>query len=290
MTTTPTTAAQTTGAPTTGTVTSTSKRGWGNTVVGVLILAVMLFPLYWMFNVSLQPSSGAVQTPWIPLHLSFGGYAKALREQGGNLVTSLVVSLGCVVLSLLIATPAAYALARFRVRGAGVVLFGILISQMIPGIIVANALYNAYSDLGLLNSIPGLILADSSLGIPFAIIIMRAFLLSIPVEIMEAARVDGAGQIRTFVAIVLPMSRNALVTAGLFTFLFSGGDFVFALTLTPTEKVRPVTLGIYQYIGPYASDWSWVMATAVLASIPAVVLLVVAQRFVAAGVASGALK
>jgi multiple sugar transport system permease protein len=265
-------------------------RGWGSTVIGVLILAVMLFPLYWMLNVSLQSSGGAVRTPWIPLDISFAGYAKAIAEQGRNLITSLVVSLGCVLLSLLIATPAAYALARFRVRGTGVVLFGILLSQMVPGIIVANALYNAYSDLGLLNSIPGLILADASLGIPFAIIIMRAFLIAIPTEVVEAARVDGAGQIRTFVAIVLPMSRNALVTAGLFTFLFSWGDFLFALTLTTTDRVRPVTLGIYQYIGTYVNDWSSVMATAVLASIPAVVLLVVAQRFVAAGVASGALK
>ena len=92
--------------------------------------------------------------------------------------TSLVVAVGSVVFSLLVATPAAYALAQFRVRGAGVVLFGILISQMIPGIVVANALYSAYSDLGLLNSIPGLILADSTHGIPFAILIMRAYLLS----------------------------------------------------------------------------------------------------------------
>ena len=141
--------------------------------------------------------------------------------------------------SLLIATPAAYALAQFRVRGAGVVLFGILISQMIPGIVIANALYTAYSDLGLLNSIPGLILADSTHGIPFAILIMRAFMIGIPAEVIEAARVDGAGQIRTFVAIVLPMSRNALVTAALFTFLFTWSDFLFALTLTTTEARAP---------------------------------------------------
>lgn len=272
------------------TIARTRGRGWGSTVVGVLILAVMLFPLYWMLNVSLQPSGSAVRTPWIPIELSFDGYATALREQGRNLATSLVVSLGCVVVSLLIATPAAYALARFRVRGAGVVLFGILLSQMIPGIVVANALYNVYSDIGLLNSIPGLILADASHGIPFAIIIMRAFLMAIPDEVVEAARVDGAGQVRTFVSIVLPMSRNALVTAGLFTFLFAWSDFLFALTLTTTEQVRPVTLGIYQYIGTYINDWSSVMATAVLASVPAVVLLLVAQRFVAAGVTSGALK
>ncbi|WP_433294206.1 carbohydrate ABC transporter permease [Pseudonocardia sp. CA-142604] len=266
------------------------RRSWGNTLVGVLILAVMLFPVYWMVNVSLQPSGSAVSTPWFPLHVSLDGYATAVREQGGHLATSLVVALGSVVFSLLIATPAAYALAHFRVRGAGVVLFAILISQMIPGIVVANALYSAYNDLGLLNSIPGLILADSTQGIPFAILIMRAFLGSIPAEVIEAARVDGAGQIRAFVSIVLPMSRNALITAALFTFLFTWSDFLFALTLTTTEDVRPVTLGLYQYIGSFVNDWSAVMATAVLASLPAVVLLVVAQRFVAAGVNSGAVK
>jgi multiple sugar transport system permease protein len=266
------------------------RRSWGNTLVGVLILAVMLFPVYWMVNVSLQPSGSAVGTPWFPVHLSFDGYATAVREQGGHLATSLVVALGSVLFSLLIATPAAYALAHFRVRGAGVVLFAILISQMIPGIVVANALYSAYNDLGLLNSVLGLILADSTHGIPFAILIMRAFLGSIPAEVIEAARVDGAGQIRAFVSIVLPMSRNALITAALFTFLFTWSDFLFALTLTTTEDVRPVTLGLYQYIGTYVNDWSAVMATAVLASLPAVVLLVVAQRFVAAGVNSGAVK
>jgi multiple sugar transport system permease protein len=267
-----------------------TRRGWGNTTMGVLILAVMLFPLYWMLNVSLQPSGSAVATPWFPVELSFDGYATAVREQGGHLLTSLVVSAGSVVVSLLIAAPAAYALAHFRVRGAGIVLFGILISQMIPGIVVANALYSAYNDLGLLNSVPGLILADSSHGIPFAILIMRAYLGNLPSEVIEAARVDGAGQIRTFVSIVLPMSRNALITAALFTFLFTWSDFLFALTLTTTEDVRPVTLGLYQYIGAYVNDWSSVMATAVLASIPAVVLLLVAQRFVAAGVSSGAVK
>ena len=266
------------------------RKQWGYTVVGVLILAVMLFPLYWMLNVSLQSTGSAVATPWFPVRPTFDGYATAIRDQGGNLFTSIVISLGSVVFSLLVAAPAAYALAHFRVRGAGVVLFGILISQMIPGIVVANALYRAYSDLGLLNSIPGLILADSSHGIPFAILIMRAYLASLPGEVLEAARVDGAGQIRAFVSIVLPMSRNALITAALFTFLFTWSDFLFALTLTTTPDVRPVTLGIYQYLGAYTNDWNAVMATAVLASIPAVVLLVVAQRFVAAGVSSGAVK
>ncbi len=265
-------------------------RSVGNTVIGVLLLAVLLFPLYWMVNVSLQNSGSAESTPWIPLHLSLHGYATAIAQQGGHLLTSLIVALGSVVLSLLIAAPAAYALAQFRWRWVNVVLFGILISQMVPGIVVANALYSAYNDVGLLNSYPGLILADSTAGIPFGILIMRAFMGNLPSSVIEAARVDGAGQLRAFLYIVLPMSRNALITAALFTFLFSWGDFLFALTLTTTDTIRPVTLGLYQYIGTYVNDWSSVMATAVLASIPALVLLVVAQRYVAAGVTGGAVK
>jgi multiple sugar transport system permease protein len=264
--------------------------GIGHTIVGVLILAVFLFPVYWMLNVSLQHSSGAVATPWLPTDVSLHGYSKALHDQGGHLLTSLEIALGTVAFSLLVAAPAAYALAHFRVRGANVVLLVILISQMIPGIVVANALYSAYSDLGLLNSVWGLILADSTLGIPFAMLILRAFMVTLPRSIMEAALVDGAGPVRVFVSVVLPLCRNAIITAALFSFLFAWGDFLFALTLTTTEDVRPVTLGLYTYIGAFVADWSSVMATAMMASLPAVVLLVVAQRYVAAGTTAGAVK
>ena len=264
--------------------------GVAHTIIGVAILAVLLFPLYWMLNVSLQHSSGAVATPWLPTDISFHGYATALHDQGGHLLTSLVIAIGCVIFSLLIAAPAAYALAQFRVRGTSVVLLLVLISQMVPNIVVANALYGAYSNLGLLNSLWGLIVADSSLGVPFAMLVLHAFMRSIPPSVIEAAQLDGAGPIRVFVSIVLPLCRNALITAALFCFLFAWGDFLFALTLTTTADVRPVTLGLYTYVGAFVADWSSVMATAVMASIPAVVLLVIAQRYVAAGTTAGAVK
>lgn len=269
---------------------SPHRGGWGHTVVGVLILAVLLFPIYWMINVSLQPSAPTVGTPWVPTRIDLGGYSRALQDQGRYLAISLVISLGSVPFSLLIAAPAAYTLAQYKVRGAGVILLGILISQMVPGIVVANSLYSAYNDLGLLNSIPGLILADSTAGIPFSVLILRAFMRRIPGEFVEAARVDGAGYVRAFVLVVLPMSRNALVTAALFTFLFTWGDFLFALTLTTTQGVRPVTLGLYTYLGTHVNDWSPVMATAVLASLPVLVLLVIAQRLATLDTRVGELK
>lgn len=267
-----------------------SRRNLGYTLIGILILAIMLFPVYWMVNASLQPSGNTLTGDFFPVNPSFAGYEKAIADQGGHLLTSLVISLGTVVLSLAIAAPAAYALAQFRFRWINVALLVILIAQMIPGIVIANALYSAYNDLGLLNSIPGLILADASHAIPFAILILRASMQTIPPSIVEAARVDGAGLVRAFVSIVVPVSRNALITAGLFAFLFSWSDFLFALTLTTTEDVRPVTLGIYQYLGSQVSNWSAVMATAVLSSLPAILLLVIAQRFIAAGATGGAVK
>jgi multiple sugar transport system permease protein len=285
-----TAAAQMAGRPRNG---HTRRAGIGHTIVGTAILAVLLllFPLYWMVDTSLQPhQAGGVKTPWFPIHASLHGYTQAIHDQGGHLLTSLMVALGAVAFSLVVATPAAYALAQLKLRGVGIVLLMILISQMIPGIVVANALYRFYTDIGLLNSIPGLILADSALAIPFAILILRAYMLSLPRSIVEAARVDGAGPLRVFVSVVLPVSRNAVITAGLFSFLFAWGDFLFALTLTTGDNVRPLTVGLYLYVGTYVNDWSAAMATAVMASVPAVVLLVIAQRYIAAGTTAGAVK
>lgn len=265
-------------------------RSKGSTVLGIIFLAVMLFPIYWMINASLQPSGNTLNASLLPLNPSFAGYEKAIADQGANLVSSLIISLGTVVVTLVIAAPAAYALAQFKFRWISAGLLAILIAQMIPGVVIANALYAAYNDLGLLNTYVGLILADSTHAIPFAILIMRAFMTSIPASVIEAARVDGAGQVRAFFSIALPIAKNALITAGLFAFLFSWSDFLFALTLTTTDDIRPVTLGIYQYLGTQVSNWSAVMATAVLSSLPAIVLLVIAQKYIAAGATGGAVK
>jgi len=267
-----------------------SARSWLSTALGIFILAIMLFPVYWMINMSFQPSGNTLNSEFFPTQPSLDGYAIAIRDQGVNLLTSLVISLGVVVVSLAVAAPAAYALAQFRGRWVDGVLLAILISQMIPHIVIANALYTAYNDLGMLNSILGLILADSTTAIPFAILILRTAMAGVPSSIVEAARVDGAGLWRAFVAIVLPVARNGVITAALFSFLFSWSDFLFALTLTTTEEVRPVTLGIYTYLGTQVANWGAVMATAVLSSIPAILLLVLAQKFVAAGAAGGAVK
>jgi multiple sugar transport system permease protein len=260
------------------------------TAVALVLLALMLFPVYWMLNISLQPSGNTLSGTLFPTDPTLAGYRTAFQDQGRNLVTSLLVASGTVVVTLLVATPCAYALAQFRFRWISWALLALLISQMIPGIVIANALYTLYERLGVLNSVPGLIVANAANAIPFGILILRSFMLGVPPSIVEAARVDGAGPIRSLVSVVVPISRNALITVGLFAFLFAWSDFIFALTLTTKGTVVPVTLGIYTYLGAHVDNWSAVMATAVLACIPAVVLLVVAQKYIAAGATGGAVK
>jgi multiple sugar transport system permease protein len=265
-------------------------RGAIRTAIALALLAVLLFPVYWMLNISLQPYGNTLSGAFFPPDPTLDGYRTAIEDQGSNLVTSLLVASGTVVVTLLVAAPCAYALAQFRFRWISWALLIILISQMIPGIVIANALYTLYERLGLLNSIPGLIAANAANAIPFGILILRSFMLSVPPSIVEAARVDGAGLLRVLISVVVPISRNSLITVGLFAFLFAWSDFIFALTLTTQGKVVPVTLGIYTYLGTHVDNWSAVMATAVLACIPAVILLVVAQKYIAAGATGGAVK
>jgi len=261
-------------------------------VVGIIIVIVMLFPLYWALVGSLKTNNQifAIPATILPTTPTFGSYLTAFRTEGGDLLSSLIISAGTVVLALFIAAPAAFALAHFRFRVTAAVIIALLLAQMIPPVILANSMYVIFNRVGLLNSYLGLIIADSALAIPFAVLILRAYMQSIPWELPEAAFVDGANDIVTFIWIIVPISRSAIITAGLFTFLFAWGDFLFALTMITKPGIEPITLGLFSFIGNFSQQWNDVMATAIIASIPAAILLIVAQKYIASGLIAGSLK
>ena len=267
-------------------------RSWPKSALGVLFTAAMLFPVYWMVNESFTRDQDMRRTPpyLFPVHATFEGYRAVLQQQLPYLGTSLIVGLGTVALTLVLSAPAGYSLAKLRPRGGGVLSFLLLVAQMIPAIIMAMGFYAILVGSKLTNTLPGLIVADSTIAVPFGVLICTAFMSGIPEELMQAARTDGAGPFRTFYSIVLPLSRNAIVTVSLFAFLWAWSDFIFASTLDSGGVRQPITLGIYHYIGNNDQQWNAIMATAVVASIPATLLLVIAQRYIAAGVTSGAVK
>jgi multiple sugar transport system permease protein len=165
-----------------------------------------------------------------------------------------------------------------------------LIAQILPAIVIANSLFLIYHKLGLLNSYPGLVLADASYGVPFSILVLRAFMLALPNDVLQAARVDGATEWKTFVRIVLPMSRSAVITVAVFAFLNGWGDFIFALTLLSGSSFEPITLSIYSYIGEFSQNIGAAMALCVVGILPAAVLLMAAQRYIASGLTVGSVK
>jgi multiple sugar transport system permease protein len=191
---------------------------------------------------------------------------------------------------LTLSAPAGYSRAKLRPRGGGVLGFILLIAQMLPGIIMAMGFYAIYLRAGVLNSVAGLVLADSTIAVPFGVLIFAAFMSGIPQELTDAALIVGASRWRTFLSVILPVRRNATVTVSLFAFLWAWSDFVFAATLDGGGAHQPITLGIYHYIGNNNQQWNAIMATAVVASVTATLLLILAQRYVAAGVTVGAVK
>jgi multiple sugar transport system permease protein len=256
-------------------------------------LVVLLFPLYAVIVASFEPNSqlfGVSRYDFFPSQFTLSNYRVVLSQQGSHLLSSLIIALGTAALTLAIALPAAHALARYRFRVTALLVGSMLVAQILPAIVIANSLFLVYHRLHLLNSYPGLIIADVSYALPFCILVLRAFMLGLPRDVIAAARVDGASEWRAFTRVVLPMSRSAIITVVLFAFLQGWGDFIFALTLLNGNTFEPVTLSIYTYLGEFSQNWGEAMALAVFALLPAAMLLIAAQRYIAAGLTVGSVK
>ncbi|HEY7603429.1 MAG TPA: carbohydrate ABC transporter permease [Gaiellaceae bacterium] len=277
---------------------------WLCTLAAVVALVVVLFPVYAIIVGSFE-STGTLFSGrfyWLPHEATLDNYRTVLQggsantqetvsgSQSGNVLTSLLVGLGTALLALVVAVPAAYALSKYRLRVTIILVSGLLVAQIVPSIVLATSLFIVFHWIHLLNSYPGLILADGTYAIPFAILVLRAFFFSLPNELMDAARVDGASEWRTFRLVVVPLARSAVITVAVFAFLAGWGDFIFALTILNGTGIEPITLGIYNYLGNYSTDWGAVMAAAVIALVPAGVMLMVAQRYIASGLTAGSVK
>src|SRR5437762_6954673 len=265
---------------------------WLAGITALVALAILLFPVYAVIVGSFETNAQLLGSHYnfFPPTPSLANYRTVISTQGSHIVSSLIIGIATAVLTLAIALPAAHALARYRFRVTVAVVASLLVAQILPSIVIANSLFVVYHKLHLLNSYPGLILADASYAVPFSILVLRAFMLGLPEDVLQAARVDGASEWTTFTRVVLPMSRSAVITVALFAFLNGWGDFIFALTMLSGNTFEPVTLSIYTYIGEFSQNWGDAMALAVLAVLPAAMLLIAAQRYIAAGLTVGSVK
>jgi multiple sugar transport system permease protein len=277
---------------------------WLCTLAAAAALVVVLFPVYAIIVGSFESTetlfSGTFY--WLPHNATLDNYRTVIEgssastqatvsdSQIGHVLTSVLVGLGTTILALAIAVPAAYALSKYRLRVTVVLVSAMLVAQIVPSIVLATSLFIIFHWIHLVNTYPGLILADATYAVPFAILVLRAFFFSLPNELMDAARVDGASEWTTFRRIVIPLARSAVITVAVFAFLAGWGDFIFALTILNGSGIQPITLGIYSFLGNYSTDWGAVMASAVIALVPAAVMLALAQRYIATGLTAGSVK
>jgi multiple sugar transport system permease protein len=265
---------------------------WLRTLAAAAALVLVLFPVYAIIVGSFESTNTLFSGTfyWLPHAATLDNYRTVVHAQSANVVTSLILGVGTALLALVVAVPAAYALSKYRLRVTVILVSALLIAQIVPSIVLATSLFIVFHWINLVNSYLGLIIADATYAVPFAILVLRAFLFSLPNELIYAARVDGATEWQTFRLIVIPLARSAVITVAVFAFLAGWGDFIFALTILNGSGIEPITLGIYTYLGNYSTDWGAVMAAGVFAMVPAGILLVVAQRYIASGLTAGSVK
>ncbi len=267
-------------------------RRLGLVAATVLVLLFTLFPVYWMVTTAIDPQAASGSRPVFPRQVGLENFRVVLGQGGFGIFlrNSIVVALGTVLASGLLALFAAVAVARFRFRLRTSVLVMILIVQMVPMEALVIPLFIQVRTLHMLNSLLGLVIVYVGFSLSFAIWNLRGFVAAVPVELEEAAYLDGASWGRMFRSILLPLVAPGLVATSVFSFITAWNEFIFALTFMQDESKYTVAVGLRSFFGQYGTDWGYVMAASTIITVPVMVFFVIAQRRLTSGLVSGAVK
>lgn len=256
------------------------------------VLAFTLFPVYWMVSTAFDPQAASGARSLLPGGFGLDNFRVVLTQGGFGtfLRNSIVVALGTVLASGLLSLFAAVAVSRFRFRLRTSVLVMILIVQMVPMEALVIPLFIQVRTLGMLNSLLGLVVVYVGFSLSFAIWNLRGFVAAVPVELEEAAYLDGASWWRMFRSILLPLVAPGLVATSVFSFITAWNEFIFALTFMQDDSLYTVAVGLRRFFGQFGTDWGLVMAASTLITLPVMVFFVIAQRRLTSGLVSGAVK
>jgi len=265
-------------------------------IVLALYLIFTLFPLYWMVNTSFKEGKTAYRTPpdFIPRPFTLINYQKLFNEDSTilrYLFNSFVIGFGTVAICTTFGALAGYSLSRFKIPGKRIIIMFIMLSQLFPLALLLIPLYIRFTRYGMIDTYSAVILAHSAIALPFSIWLIKGFIDTIPVELEEAAVIDGCGRFGVFSRIILPLITPGLVTASVTAFLMSFRDFLYALTLTSSEASRPISPGIQvYYMAVMSLRWTNLMAATVIATLPVIVIYIILQKYVVSGLTGGAVK
>ncbi len=259
----------------------------------VVATLISLFPIVWLVLTSLKPRDG-----WLSSELeifnqpSLDNYVRVLGETEFPtwLLNSVLAAALTTVLGVFVASTTGYAISRFRFPGHRGVMWLLLVTQMFPVAILIVPLYNLMAGLGLLNQIPGLVIAYLTVAVPFCAWMMKSYFDTIPREIDQAGMVDGLTPFGTFWRVVLPLARPSLAVTAFYSFMTAWGEVAYATVFMSQEEKRTLGVGLQQFVGQHWSDWGLLTASAVLIAIPAAVVFLLVQRHLVTGLTAGATK
>ena len=259
-------------------------------MIGMMI--VILFPLYWMFISSIKPVKDLYTSySLIPEHVTLFSFQQVLMSPIVlHVRNSTLVALGAAALAIFLGTLASLATMRFKFKGRNLFLNLLIVSYMFQGFLLVLPLVDVMTRLGLYDNLGGLAILHTILVMPFIIWMLRAFFGTIPVDLEEAAMIDGTSRLGAFWRVTLPLSAPGLATAAIFAFLTSWNEYMFALVMLVGDANRTIPLGLAASVGHYSIDWATLNAGSVIAVIPGFIFFLLIGKYFEAGLVSGAVK
>lgn len=265
-------------------------------VIALLIAVVFLFPLYWIVVTSLKTEGEIFSlhpTLW-PQNPTFKAYIDQFMGGEYNILqgvlNSLAVAIPSTIISVLLAVPAAYGLARFDFFGKKWMIQSFLISQLMPATLLLTPMFIMFKKMAITDTFWAPILANCIMSISFSVMMLRPYFLSLPKELEEAAKIDGCNTFTSFIKIMLPIGYPGVIMTTVFSFLFSWGDLIYSLTFISEGTKRPITAGIYNFIGKYGIQWNKIMAFGTVVMIPVLLIFIFLQKYIIGGLTSGSVK
>ncbi len=260
-----------------------------------ITLAVLIgFPLLWMLVSSLKPAAQLFVSPprLVPDTLTFEWYRNLVQQSDAltYFINSLIVGAATTLICLVLGSLSAYATTRFEFPGKSVFLIGALLGYVFPAIVLFVPIYMIINSLGLIDTLPGIVICHTILTFPFALWMLRSFFAAIPREIDESAWIDGASFMRTFATVILPLALPGIFSVGVFVFVLSWNEYLFASVIITSSSHKTIPLGIAEFITSFDVRWGEIMAMGTLATVPVVALFLCVQRYFLRGVIAGAVK
>jgi multiple sugar transport system permease protein len=258
----------------------------------LLVSAVVVAPFFWLVLCSLKPKAQLFNVGFTPSTLTIANYVSLFTrtEIASFLWNSTLVAAAVTGVTALFATLGAYSLVFFRYKGREFIGRIILLTYMFPGVVIIVPCYNVMSFLRLTNSLFGVMLVELVLTIPFSVWMLRGFFMEIPRELEEAAIIDGCSKMQALWHVVLPLARPGIIAVAVFSFIFSWNEYLFPLVLINNESGKTLPLGVAGFMGRLYVEWGPLLASAVISTIPILILFTILQRFLIKGIMAGAVK